>query len=202
MGHVVKRAIDITVAAVVLLLAVPLLAVLAAVVRLSSPGPALFRQVRVGRRGRPFRILKLRTMVTDAEARLRDDPELLDAYMANHFKLPPDVDPRLTAVGKLLRRTSLDELPQLFNVLRGEMSLVGVRPVVPGELDLYGDAIVLYEHFKPGITGYWQVQGRSGVAGADRIELDRFYFENWNVWLDLKILVRTVPAVFRCSGAH
>jgi len=201
-SQAVKRGIDVVVALVLLVAVTPLVAVLALVVRATSPGPALFRQVRIGEGGRPFRLLKLRTMVDDAEQVLRHDPELLDAYVANHFKVPPALDRRVTGFGRFLRRTSLDELPQLVNVLRGHMSLVGVRPVVPEELDLYGEAAALYQRFKPGITGFWQVQGRSRLTGGDRIELDRYYFENWSLWLDLKILLLTPSAVVRCRGAH
>jgi exopolysaccharide production protein ExoY len=197
-----RRGVDIVIAATMLLLTAPVILLLALVVRVTSPGPAFFRQVRVGSAGRPFRIVKLRTMVRDAEDRLRRDPGLRHEYVASHFKVPADLDPRLTAVGRFLRRTSLDELPQLVNVLLGHMSMVGPRPVVPEELSLYGELSDAYVSVRPGITGYWQVCGRSHVTGPDRLELDRYYIENRNLLFDLKILARTVPAVLRCRGAH
>jgi exopolysaccharide production protein ExoY len=198
----VKRSLDVVLSLVVLLLATPLLVSLAAVVRATSPGPALFRQQRVGRHGRHFSILKIRTMVSDAEAQLGSDPALLTTYAAHNFKVPPELDRRLTRVGRVIRRASLDELPQLLNVLRGDMSLVGPRPVVPDELEAYGEIAALYLEVRPGITGWWQVQGRSEVRGPDRIELDRHYLEHRSLWLDVKILLLTLPAVFRCRGAH
>jgi lipopolysaccharide/colanic/teichoic acid biosynthesis glycosyltransferase len=197
-----KRLLDVVLASVVLVLAAPLLLVLALLVKVTSPGPAFFRQVRVGRSGRTFRILKLRTMQFDAEARLRSEPALRATYLENGFKVPPELDSRLTTLGRFMRRASLDELPQLINVVRGDMSLVGPRPVVPLELDLLGEVRGLYERMRPGITGYWQVNGRSEVGTTDRIELDRHYLVHWSLWLDLKILVRTLPAVFSCRGAH
>jgi lipopolysaccharide/colanic/teichoic acid biosynthesis glycosyltransferase len=197
-----KRVLDVVLATVLLLLAAPLIALLAVAVKATSSGPALFRQVRVGQSGRRFHILKLRTMYSGAEALIADDSQLRRTYLSNHFKVPAAVDPRLTGIGRFLRRTSLDELPQLLNVVRGEMSLVGPRPVVPAELTLYGDAAVLYQRVRPGLSGYWQVHGRSAVTGADRIALDEYYLRNWSIWLDLRILARTVPAVLGARGAE
>jgi lipopolysaccharide/colanic/teichoic acid biosynthesis glycosyltransferase len=197
-----KRVLDVVVATVLLVLAAPLIAALAVTVKVTSSGPALFRQVRVGQSGRRFDILKLRTMYSGAEALVAIDCELRRAYLSNHFKVPAAVDPRLTRIGRLLRRTSLDELPQLVNVVRGDMSLVGPRPVVPAELALYGDSAVLYQGVRPGLSGYWQVHGRSAVTGADRIALDEYYLRNRSIWLDLRILARTVPAVFGARGAE
>ena len=198
----VKRALDVVLSLVLLLLTAPLLLGLAVIVRATSPGPALFRQQRVGRNGRRFSILKIRTMVADAEAQLGSDPILRTSYASHNFKVPPELDRRLTRVGRVIRRTSLDELPQLLNVLRGDMSLVGPRPVVPDELETYGETAALYLEVRPGITGWWQVQGRSEVGGPDRIGLDRHYLERRSLWLDVKILLLTLPAVFRCRGAH
>jgi lipopolysaccharide/colanic/teichoic acid biosynthesis glycosyltransferase len=197
-----KRGVDIVLAGLMLLVTAPLIGLLALVVKATSPGPAFFRQVRIGRSGRPFRILKLRTMRCDAESQLHRDSSLRDVYLTNHFKVPAALDPRLTKLGAFLRRTSLDELPQLINVLLGQMSMVGPRPVVPAELALYEDVAVLYQRARPGITGFWQVHGRSDVTGTDRIELDRHYLEHATLWLDVRILARTVPAVLRCRGAR
>jgi lipopolysaccharide/colanic/teichoic acid biosynthesis glycosyltransferase len=196
-----KWLVDRLAATVLVVLTAPLFLVLAVMVRLDSRGPALFRQTRIGRDGRRFRIMKLRTMVVDAEERLHRDG-LYDLYVESGFKLPPDIDPRTTRLGRFLRRTSLDELPQLLNVAKGEMSLVGPRPVVPDELTLYEDLQPVYLALKPGITGYWQVNGRSDIGFPERAELDAYYFNNRSLRLDLLILSRTVLAVLRREGAH
>jgi lipopolysaccharide/colanic/teichoic acid biosynthesis glycosyltransferase len=177
------------------------LLVLAIAVQIDSPGPALFTQQRVGRRGRTFRCYKLRTMCTDAEARLYADRTLRESYVANGYKLPVDCDPRVTRFGRLLRATSLDELPQLWNVLRGEMSMVGPRPIVDAEIPKYREAYDLYRRVKPGMSGLWQVSGRSSTSYDERVQLDTYYVRNWSVWIDLVILVRTVGAVVFSRGA-
>jgi len=198
-----KRLVDLAVAVPLLALAAPLLLALALAVRCTSRGPALFRQPRVGLGGRSFTLYKLRSMYVDAEERLVRDPELGDRYRRNGFKLPIDADPRVTRIGRFLRRTSLDELPQLLNVVAGSMSLVGPRPVLEVELDvLYGERSGCYRDVKPGMTGLWQVSGRSHVTHAARAELDVQYVENWTVVGDLVLLARTVPAVLRGVGAH
>jgi exopolysaccharide production protein ExoY len=197
-----KRTLDLGVTVAVLPFATVLVLVLAVLVVATSRGPAFYVQERVGRGGRRFRMVKFRTMVVDAEARLRRDPKLWSEYVTNHYKLPATSDPRVTRVGRFLRRSSLDELPQLLNVLRGEMSLVGPRPVVPDELAMYGDHPEVYLEVKPGVTGWWQVNGRSGVGYPTRVDLDRAYAESWTLWLDVKILLRTPLTVLRARGAH
>jgi lipopolysaccharide/colanic/teichoic acid biosynthesis glycosyltransferase len=167
-----------------------------------DPGPVLFRQVRAGRRGRPFRITKFRTMVVDAEERLRGDPALLASYLAGGNKLRPAQDTRVTRLGRVLRATSLDELPQLFNVLAGSMSLVGPRPVLYSELCHYGTGAALVLAVRPGITGPWQVGGRSSVGRTERVRLDEAYASRWSIGGDLRILARTVVAVARRDGAY
>jgi exopolysaccharide biosynthesis polyprenyl glycosylphosphotransferase len=184
-----------------LLLFSPLLVFIAVAVRRDSVGPVFFRQRRVGFGGRPFAIVKFRSMAGDAEERLRRDG-LYEAYVANGYKLPPGNDPRITPLGAMLRRTSLDELPQLFNVLTGSMSLVGPRPVVPDELACYGELASAYTGVRPGVTGYWQVNGRSDVGFPERAELDAYYYDNRSLRVDLRILVRTVVAVAMRVGAH
>ena len=188
----VKRLLDITVSSAVLLLAGPTMLVAALAVKLSDRGPVLFRQTRIGRDGRPFTVLKFRTMVTDAEARLAD----LAARNQRHgplFKV--DRDPRVTRVGRLLRATSLDELPQLFNVLGGSMSLVGPRPALPEEVARF-DADLLDRHrMRPGLTGLWQVEARDNVSFYAYRHLDLFYVENWSCALDVVVLASTVPVV-------
>ena len=197
-----KRALDVVGALIGLMLAVPVLVVLAIAVQLDSPGPALFTQKRIGRRGRTFRCYKLRTMCTDAEARLHADRALRESYVANGYKLPVDCDPRVTRFGRLLRATSLDELPQLWNVLRGDMSLVGPRPVVGAELSHYGAARDLLLSVRPGITGAWAVQGRSSVNYPERADIELAYARSWTVAEDLRILWRTVGVVLEREGAH
>lgn len=197
-----KRAVDLAGAGAGLVLLAPLLLAVALVVRLSSPGPVLFRQLRLGRGGRPFYVLKFRTMVADAERRLAELESHNEASGGVLFKIRRD--PRVTPLGRFLRRTSLDELPQLMNVLRGDMSLVGPRPLQLR--DSYRLEALDPESFArrlsvpPGITGPWQVGGRSdGTDGMVRQDLD--YIACWSLALDLKILVRTIPAVLTGRGA-
>lgn len=195
-----KRLFDIAVAALGLIVIAPVLLLLAVVIRLDSQGPALFRQERVGRDGRSFQILKLRTMVVDAEDRLA---ELLirEQYEAGGlFKM--EQDPRITRVGAFLRRTSLDELPQLVNVLRGDMSLVGPRPPLPREVARYDARARGRLLVRPGLTGLWQVSGRSTLSWEDSVRLDLMYVEQWSMVQDLLILVKTVRAVASGRGAY
>jgi exopolysaccharide production protein ExoY len=198
----VKRVVDIVGAVVGLVLSGPLLAVVALGVRLESSGPILFRQRRIGAWGRPFRCLKFRTMRVDAEQLLRDDPVLYSQYVKNNYKLPEGQDPRITWVGLLLRKTSLDELPQFWNVLRGDMSLVGPRPVVPDELNEYGDKRRVLLSVKPGLTGAWAIRGRSRVGYPHRAAIELGYVQQWRLKADLSILWRTVPAVVTRRGAQ
>jgi lipopolysaccharide/colanic/teichoic acid biosynthesis glycosyltransferase len=197
----VKRLLDIVLSLVALTLTMPIWLVVAALVRCTSHGPVLFRQPRVGRGGRAFTVLKFRSMCRDAEARLQD-PALYDTYVATGYKLPVAHEFRVTRVGRFLRRSSLDELPQLLNVLRGDMSLVGPRPVVPPELGSYGDLVDCYLGVRPGLTGIWQVSGRSHIQFPERARLDRDYFHACSLRLDLAILARTPLAVLRGDGAY
>ncbi len=200
LSRTAKGVLDRTVATVMLIVLGPVLLTIAFLVRRDG-GPALFRQQRIGRHGVPFRIVKFRTMVPDAEAALRSNG-LYEAYVRNGFKLPPEADPRITRIGAWLRRTSLDELPQLWNVLSGEMSLVGPRPVVPDELDCYGELRRAYLQMRPGITGYWQANGRSDVGFPERAVLDSYYYDHQSIRMDVRILLRTAWAVIRRRGAH
>lgn len=195
-GHrlAVKRLIDLVGAGSILVVATPLLALIALAIRLSSPGPAVYRQVRVGRGGQRFTILKFRTMHDNADRQLRKDPELWDRYVGGGFKLALNDDPRITRLGAVLRKASLDELPQLVNVVRGDMSLVGPRPVVPEELEQYGAYLDAYLLAMPGVTGAWQVAGREAVRFPGRARLDAEYLDEWSLGRDLCILLRTVPA--------
>jgi exopolysaccharide production protein ExoY len=198
-----KRVADFVGSIALLILLSPVFAVIASVLKLSSRGPILFGQKRVGRVGKLFTMYKFRTMVPDAEKILRSKPELYARYIANNYKLPKNEDPRITRFGQMLRSTSLDELPQLLNVLRGDMSLVGPRPVVPAEVDNYGDYASLFLSAKPGMTGHWQVSGRSEVSEySKRVELDLEYIRDRSLAKDFEILLRTVPSVLRRKGAH
>jgi exopolysaccharide biosynthesis polyprenyl glycosylphosphotransferase len=198
-----KRLIDVVVAALLVMLLSPFLVIIGVFVKLSSPGPIIFRQERLGRGGKKFTIFKFRTMNADAEKCLLASPELYKLYQRNNFKLPDGRDFRITKLGRFLRATSLDELPQLINVLRSEMSLVGPRPIVPEEITKYGEYASLLLSLKPGMTGNWQINGRSTVKDySDRVRLDVQYLRDQSASRDLQILVRTVGAVTRMDGAY
>ncbi|HEY5218411.1 MAG TPA: sugar transferase [Gemmatimonadaceae bacterium] len=190
-----KRTLDIVGAAVGLVVMSPVLLVLMAMIRLESPGAPIFAHERVGYRRRRFRCLKLRTMRADADALLRADAVMYDEYVRNHFKIPEDRDTRTTALGKFLRRTSLDEVPQLWNVLIGEMSLVGPRPVVAEELSLYGDTADVLLSVRPGITGAWAVNGRHDIGYPERCRVELGYVRSYTLAQDVRILSRTLQAV-------
>lgn len=198
----VKRTIDIAIVVLLLPVALPLMAIVAIAVRLGSPGAVLFRHNRVGRHGEMFEMLKFRTMYVDATDRLHLDPSLYAAYVDNDFKLPAGDDPRLVRFGRFMRATSLDELPQLFNVLRGHMSLVGPRPIVASELQCYGVHAEAYLETRPGITGRWQCDGRNHIRYPARAVLDAEYLATWSLRKDFLILIRTVPSVLRRHGSH
>jgi exopolysaccharide production protein ExoY len=199
----IKRGADVLGAIVILTATTPIFAIVAIVNKIMSPGAVFFAQKRLGRNGKPFMVLKFRTMVSNAEEVLKKTPELYEKYLRNNYKLPEGEDPRITRIGHFLRATSLDELPQLVNVLRGEMSLVGPRPVVPLEVENYADYSSLFLSAKPGMTGHWQVSGRSEITEyARRVELDLEYIRDQSFSKDLDILLRTVPAVLMRRGAH
>jgi len=182
---------------------VPLVALIALAIRLTSKGPAFYSQQRIGKQGQLFRAWKFRTMVENADEVLRrylEENPALRAEWEENFKLRND--PRVTAVGSFLRKTSLDELPQLWNVLKGEMSLVGPRPIVNAEIVRYGESISLLGRVKPGLSGLWQVSGRSNTTYEDRVRLDMYYIRNWSVWLDIFILAKTCAVVLKRQGAY
>ena len=198
-----KRAIDVIVAGAAFVLLLPLLALVAGAVWVGDRKSPIFRHRRLGRQGRPFGCLKFRTMVVEAEAalaaHLAANPAARAEWEATH-KLTDD--PRVTAIGRVLRKTSLDELPQLINVLRGDMSLVGPRPIVQAEMARYGSAFPACFSVPPGVTGLWQVSGRSDTTYEERVALDLAYAAGWSLKRDLVILVRTVPAVFGQRGSR
>ena len=194
-----KRVFDSTLALLLIIILLPLLAVVALLVRVTSPGPIFFRQVRVGQYGRPFVLWKFRTMTNGAEQLLEQDSRLKEEFR-KRWKLGDD--PRITPLGRWLRKTSIDELPQLINVLRGEMSMVGPRPVQPAELgEQYGEYSEVVFTAKPGITGLWQVAGRSSSSYAERVALDLEYVQRRGGWFDFLIVMRTIPAVLLMRDA-
>lgn len=194
-----KRAMDLVVSTLALVLLAPACAIVALAIKLDSPGPVFFKQVRLGKGGAPFVCYKFRSMYHGAEAQL----EALRAFNEADgpiFKMRED--PRLTRVGRVLRRTSIDELPQLWNVFRGEMSLVGPRPPIPSEVERYEPWHRRRLEAVPGLTGLWQVSGRSSLSFEEMVMLDIYYIENWSLGLDIQILLRTVPAVIATAGAY
>lgn len=198
-----KRAVDLVFSLVLLLVALPLFLIVGVLIKGTSSGPVFFRQRRVGRGGEDFPMLKFRTMHADSEERLRADPALYQLFLESAHKVPAHLDPRVTRVGRVLRRFSVDELPQLVNVLFGHMSLVGPRPVERSQLLRdYGAFERVYLALRPGLTGLWQVSGRSTVPFPERAHLDSDYLQACGPRIDAKILLRTPRAVFTGLGAE
>jgi len=202
-GGVPKRIFDVTAAGLAMLLLLPLLFVIALTLKISDRGPVVYRHRRIGWNGKPFYCLKFRTMVPNADT-------LLDEYLAQNPRAANEWsasqklmhDPRITPLGLVLRKTSLDELPQLWNIIRGEMSVVGPRPIASAETPRYGGLIERYMSARPGLTGLWQISGRNDVDYARRVTLDRRYVEEWSVGLDLRILLKTVIIVLSSRGCY
>jgi exopolysaccharide biosynthesis polyprenyl glycosylphosphotransferase len=199
MQAVAKRSLDLALSAAGLLVSLPLWLLIAAAIKLTSPGPVLFRQERVGRHGKRFTMLKFRTMVADAERQLE---ALRDRNEAGGVLFKLRQDPRVTRVGRWLRRWSLDELPQLVNILKGEMSVVGPRPPLPQEVAAYEDWQLDRLEVPPGLTGLWQVNGRSQLTFDEYVRLDLYYIENWSLAYDLFIIAKTIPMVLASRGAY
>lgn len=205
-GEVVKRIFDVIATLVILVVLSPLLLLVIIAQKICNPGPIFFVNKRLGRYAEPFGLLKLRSMSRKYSGQnaiqiftRMNRPDLVEEYRV-HRKVRND--PRITAFGKFLRVTSLDELPQLINVLKGDMSLVGPRPILPDELDFYRGRGSLLHSVKPGMTGLWQVSGRNDLPFEKRVELELYYAQNWSFWMDIKILLKTLPAVFRNRSAH
>ncbi len=202
-NRLLKMVFDMTVSLLALILVTFVAGIIAILIYLDSPGPVIFAHKRIGQKGRLFPCYKFRTMVPDAEAKLQ---EYLDKHPAareeweQEFKLKDD--PRITKVGRFLRRTSLDELPQFLNVLRGEMSLVGPRPIVQGEVAKYGEYIHDYYLVRPGVTGIWQISGRNDIDYPERVRMDSWYTRNWSLWIDIVVLFKTVKVVLDRKGAY
>ncbi|MEH2516782.1 exopolysaccharide production protein ExoY [Bradyrhizobium sp. AZCC 1610] len=202
-GGFPKRILDVVISSTALLVFAPLFCFIALLLKIADRGPVFFQQTRVGFRSSRFACLKFRTMVTDGNAvlaqHLRDFPDAATEW-AETRKLKRD--PRVTELGRVLRQLSLDELPQLWNVLRGDMSIVGPRPIVFDEVKMYGPSAEHYLLARPGLTGAWQISGRNDVSYERRVSLDRDYIENWSFWKDLKIIVKTIPAVIAAKGTY
>lgn len=201
--RVQKRILDLALAVLAFVCFLPFFILLPILIKLTSRGPIFYRQRRLGLKGVPFSVWKFRSMYVDADerlAQLRRTNPAVDAEWQRNFKLAND--PRVTPLGRLLRKTSLDELPQLFNVFRGEMALIGPRPIVEEEVAYYGESYSVFASVRPGITGLWQVSGRSDTDYEQRVALDSYYVLNWSSWMDLWILVRTVYAVLFMRGAR
>lgn len=198
-----KRAFDLATGCLLMLLLLPLIAATALAVKLDSPGPVIFTHRRIGRCGQEFKCYKFRTMIVNAQDALdkllKENPALRTEWEKD-FKLKDD--PRITRIGKILRKTSLDELPQIFNVLKGEMSLVGPRPIVRKEIEKYGEQISYFYQVHPGMTGLWQISGRSEVEYDERVQMDTWYIRNWSLWLDITLLIRTATVVLIRKGAY
>ena len=199
----IKRFTDIVLVVIGGIILLPLLLIIALMIKISSPGPVLYKHKRIGMNGKPFSAYKFRSMVLDSEERLNQllesDSELRKEWETN-FKLRND--PRITTIGKILRRTSFDEFPQLINILKGEMSLVGPRPIVEAEAEKYGDDYIRIFSVRPGLTGLWQVSGRSNTDYNERVAYDMYYLQSWSVWLDIWVLLKTFSVVLKGKGAY
>lgn len=182
----IKRAIDIVIALIALICMTPL----------------FYKQERVGKNGHKFLIYKFRSMVVGAEERLHQNPELYQKYVENSYKLPPEIDPRITKLGKFLRKTSVDELPQFINILKGEMTLIGPRPIIEEELQEYGDQVDKFLSVTPGAMGYWQASGRSNINYPRRCDYELYYVDHASFLFDTKILFKNVMSIFKGEGAY
>lgn len=197
---VVKRFLDIFLSLIGLVLLSPIFLIIAIIIELDSKGPVFFVHSRIGEKGKPIGIYKFRTMVTNAEELIKKfTPEQKEEFEKN-FKL--ENDPRVTKIGNFLRKTSLDELPQILNILKGELSIIGPRPIVQAELEKYGDDKEKFLSVKPGLTGYWAANGRSDTSYEERIQMELYYVDNMSFWLDIKIFFKTIFAVIKKEGAR
>ncbi|KYC64646.1 sugar transferase [Heyndrickxia coagulans] len=198
-----KRSIDIIASLMGIILTSPIYLVLWFFYRFGeNKGPLIFKQKRLGKNGKLFYIYKFRSMVVNADEKLKKNKVLYQKYIKNNYKLKPEEDPRITNLGRFLRKTSIDEIPQLINVLQGKMSLVGPRPIVEEELKEYKDRKMEFLSVKPGLTGYWQICGRSNVGYPERVDLELYYVANKSFKLDFMILIQTFIAILRGRGAY
>lgn len=198
--HLVKRMIDVVLSLFGLVLISPFVVIIAILIKIDSKGPVFFKHHRIGKNGKPFSMYKFRTMKDGAEAMINDfTPEQLEEWSEN-FKLKDD--PRITRIGKFLRKTSLDELPQLINILRGDMSIVGPRPIIEVELEEYGNDKDEFLSIRPGLTGWWASNGRSEISYPERCSYELYYVRNESFWLDVKVMFLSVFSVFLHKGAR
>ena len=167
-----------------------------------NKGPLFFKQTRIGKNGRPFKIYKFRSMIVNADEILHANLELYQEYVDNNYKLEPEEDPRVTKLGHWLRKTSIDEIPQFINILRGEMSIIGPRPVVKEELVEYGDRVDKFLSVKPGAMGLWQASGRSNIGYPERCDLELSYVDHASYWFDIKIMFKNIISIFKSTGAY
>ena len=167
-----------------------------------NKGPLFFKQTRIGKNGKPFKMYKFRSMIVNADEMLHSNIELYEKYVENNYKLEPDEDPRITNLGRWLRRTSIDEIPQFINILKGDMSIVGPRPVVKEELKEYGDRVDKFLSVKPGAMGLWQASGRSNIGYPERCDLELSYVDHASYWYDVKIMFKNIISIFKNTGAY
>lgn len=200
----IKRTCDIIVSGLALVVLVPTaFLVMAIIYRFGeNKGPMIYKQRRIGKNGKPFKIWKFRSMVVNADKKLKANPELYRKYIANSYKLPAEEDPRITKFGRFIRKTSIDELPQFVNIFKGDMSLVGPRPVVEPELKEYGDQVEKLLSMTPGAMGWWQASGRSNIEYPERCDVELYYIDHASLWFDLKIIFMNIASIFKHTGAY
>jgi lipopolysaccharide/colanic/teichoic acid biosynthesis glycosyltransferase len=200
----IKRTCDIIVSGLALVVLVPtVFLVMAIIYRFGeNKGPMIYKQRRIGKNGKPFKIWKFRSMVVNADKKLKANPELYRKYIANSYKLPAEEDPRITKFGRFIRKTSIDELPQFINIFKGDMSLVGPRPVVEPELKEYGDQVDKLLSMTPGAMGWWQASGRSNIEYPERCDVELYYIDHASLWFDLKIIFMNIASIFKHTGAY
>lgn len=200
----IKRTCDIIVSGLALVVLVPTaFLVMAIIYRFGeNKGPMIYKQRRIGKNGKPFKIWKFRSMVVNADKKLKANPELYRKYIANSYKLPAEEDPRITKFGRFIRKTSIDELPQFVNIFKGDMSLVGPRPVVEPELKEYGDQVEKLLSMTPGAMGWWQASGRSNIEYPERCEVELYYIDHASLGFDLKVIFLNIVSIFKHTGAY
>ena len=200
----VKRVSDILVSGLALLILIPtVFLVMAIIYRFGeNKGPMIYKQRRIGKNGKPFKIWKFRSMVVNAEEKLKANPRLYRQYVQNNYKLSPDEDPRVTKFGRFIRKTSIDELPQFINIFKGDMALVGPRPVVEPELKEYGDQVGKLLSMTPGAMGWWQASGRSNIEHPERCQVELYYIDHASFSFDLKIILLNIISIFKNTGAY
>lgn len=201
--HIVKRIIDIIISICALIFVIPLTGIVWCFYRFGeNKGPVFFKQERIGKDHKKFYIFKYRSMVVDADKKLKEDKELYELYVSNSYKLTPSMDPRITKFGAFLRKTSLDELPQFFNILGGSMSLIGPRPVVEDELKMYGNNVSEFLSVVPGAMGYWQASGRSNINYPERCDLELYYVKHASLKFDSVVFIKNIISIFKQDGAY